>query len=105
MDGKYSIDIAGINLTFTSDESEAHINDIAKTLDTRIREMTKGNRCNLIDASLLCSMDYCSEMIHAQKKIKNLEAQISLYVANVARLKAEIEELKTKNGDNTDANA
>jgi prefoldin subunit 5 len=44
-------------------------------------------------------------MIHAQKKIKNLEAQISLYVANVARLKAEIEALKAKTGENPDANA
>ena len=105
MDGKYSIDIAGMNLTFTSDESEEHINNIAKTLDARIREMTKASRCNLIDASLLCSMDYCSEMIHAQKKIKNLEAQISLYVANVARLKAEIEALKAKTGENPDAHA
>ena len=97
MDGKYSIDIAGVNLTFISDESKEHIDYIQQTLDARIREMTKVSRCNMIDASLLCAVDYCSEMIHAQKKIKNLEAQISLYMANVARLKAEIEALKAGN--------
>jgi len=104
MDGKYSIEIAGVTLSFFSDESEEHIQNIQKTLDTRIREMTQTSRCNLVDASMLCAVDYCSEMIHAQKKIKNLEAQISLYMANVARLKAEIEALKA-NGTQPDEKA
>lgn len=105
MNGKFSENIAGITLTFTSDESKEHIDYIVSALDARIREMTKNNRCNMVDAGLLCAMEYYSELIHAQKKIKNLEAQVSLYGVNVATLKKEIEELKAANNDQNDANA
>lgn len=87
---KYCIEIADIQLTIISDESEEFVQDTVKTLDARIRDLTVRNkRCAKIDAAILCALDSLGEKLKLEKKVKNLEAQIDLYEANLRRLRGE----------------
>lgn len=95
MKERYSIEIADIQLTILSDEPKDFVESIVAHLDETIRDMTVRNkRCSKLDAAILCALDFYSEKTKADKKIKNLEAQISLYEANIRRLKEEAEQLR-----------
>ena len=87
---KYCIEIADVQLTILSDESEEFVRETVKTLDTQIRELTVQNkRCAKIDAAILCALDSLGEKIKLEKKLRNLQAQIDLYEANLRRLRTE----------------
>lgn len=87
---KYCIEIADIQLTILSDESEEFVRDTVKILDTQIRDLTVQNkRCAKIDAAILCALDSLGEKIKLEKKLRNLQAQIDLYEANLRRLRTE----------------
>lgn len=95
MKERYNIEIADIQLTILSDEPEDYVASTVAQLDALIRDMTvKNKRCSKLDAAILCALDFYSEKTKADKKIKNLEAQISLYEANIRRLKEEAEQLR-----------
>lgn len=94
---KYDLEIAGIAMTVKTDENEDFVSYVVNELDTRINAMTQKNlHCSKTEAALLSALDYCCEKIRLEKKVKNLEAQVALYTANVNRLKAENQELKEK---------
>ena len=95
MKERYSIEIADIQLTILSDEPKDFVESTVAHLDETIRDMTvKNKRCSKLDAAILCALDFYSEKTKADKKLKNLEAQISLYEANIRRLKEEAEQLR-----------
>ena len=95
MKERYSIEIADIQLTILSDEPKDFVESTVAHLDETIRDMTvKNKRCSKLDAAILCALDFYSEKTKADKKLKNLEAQISLYEANIRRLKEEMEQLR-----------
>lgn len=98
MDKKsYKIDIADVNLAIRSDEKEETIKKIVSDLDTQIRDLCVNNKqCSKLDAAVLCCLDYSCENIKAEKRIRNLEAQISLYDANLKRLHAELDKATEK---------
>ncbi len=96
---KYDIEIAGIAMTVKTDENEDFVDYVVHELDRKITEMTKRNvRCSKTEAALLCALEYNCERARLDKKVKNLEAQVALYTANVNRLKSENAELKSKLG-------
>ncbi len=87
---KYCIEVADVQLTILSDESEEFVRDTVKILDTQIRELTVHNkRCAKIDAAILCALDSLGEKLKLEKKLRNLQAQIDLYEANLRRLRTD----------------
>lgn len=91
MKERYNIEISGIQLTIVSDESEDFVNAIVARIDERVNDLVVRNkRCSKLDAALLCALDYCGEAVKAEKRIRNLEAQISLYDANIKRMREEL---------------
>ncbi len=97
---KYDIEVAGIAMTVKTDENEDFVKYVVAELDGRIRTMTQKNmNCSKTEAAILSALDYCCEKIRFEKKIKNLEAQVALYTANVNRLKSENQELKARLGE------
>lgn len=89
---KFCIEIADVQLTILSDESEEFVQETVRLLDTQIRELTVHNkRCAKIDAAILCALDSLGEKIKLEKKLRNLQAQIDLYEANLRRLRADAE--------------
>ena len=104
MKEKYTIRIADISLTILSDEPEEFVQDTVAQLNTRVTDMALiSKRSSKLDIALLCALDYLSEKQKCEKKIKNLEAQISLLEAAVSRHRAEAEELALKAAQEHDA--
>ncbi len=90
MKQKYNLEIAGIQLSILSDESEDFVKELVANLDTQITDLTVHNkRCAKIDAAILIALDAMGEKIKLEKKLKNLEAQVALYEANLRRQRAE----------------
>ena len=72
---------------------------VERNVNEKIWELTKNTyRVSRTDASLLCAVDFCSDKLKAEKKVMNLEAQVSLYNVNIRRLREENIALKQKAG-------
>ena len=94
---KYNLEIAGMPLTIVTDEPTSFVESIVNRLDERVTEMTQSNyRISTLDACLLCAIDYLGDKMKAEKRIRNLEAQISLYEDNIQRLNDELDAAKAQ---------
>ena len=91
MKERYNIEISDIQLSVVSDEPEDFVNSIVEKINERVNDLiVRNKRCSKLDAALLCALDYCGECTKAEKRIRNLEAQISLYDANLKRMREEL---------------
>ena len=94
---RYEIVVAGCQLAIISDEREEFVNSVVETIDKEIREVTSATkRSSNLDAAILCAIEYYSEKVKAEKRARNLEAQISLYDANMRRFREENIALREK---------
>lgn len=94
---KYNIEISGVPLTIVTDEQPSVVDAIVSVLDERISDMTRGSRSvSTLDAALLCALDYLGDKVRAEKKLRNNEAQLSLYEENMKRLRDELDEAKAQ---------
>lgn len=102
MKQKYSIVIAGTEMNVITEESEDFVSEVVGILDRKIREINiASKRCSKSEAALLCALDYCSDKIKIQKKLRTTDAEMALLRAQVNRLTQENERLRAelaKNG-------
>ena len=95
MKEKYTISIADVQLNVIADGNREQIERIVGIIDRRMREISlMSKRCSKAEAALLCALDYCSDKIKAQRKLKALESKIALTEAAVEDLEAENEQLR-----------
>ena len=93
---KYDVTIAGVEMSILSDEREDFVQKLVSRLDTQITDITIQNkRCSKLDAAILVALDLSSEKAKAEKRVRNLEAQIALYDANLRRMREENIKLKS----------
>ena len=94
---RYEIEVAGVELAIISDENEEFVLRLVENLDKEIREITASTkRSSNLDAAILCALGYYSDKVKAEKRARNLEAQISLYDANLRRFREENIALREK---------
>jgi hypothetical protein len=97
MKQKFYVEIAGVTLGIVSEEGKEYVESVAKAVNDKISLMVRSQKnCSLVEAAIFCAMDFYSTGHSDSRKVKNLEAQIALYQANVNRLKKENEELRAK---------
>lgn len=97
MKEKIYVEINGIKLGIVTEDGAEYVERIAKELQEQLNGMMRAQRnCTLIEATLFTAMNLQSKCEEDDKKIKNLETQLTLYQANVNRLKIENEELRTR---------
>lgn len=90
MKERYNIEIAGITFSIVSDDDEEFVRETVSAIDGRVRGILSQSRnCSKLDAVALCALDYCGEKLKADRRIKNLEAQIEILEANMHRLREE----------------
>ena len=97
MNQRYTITVAGIQMNVVTEESPEAVEAVVGIIDRKIREIhLQSNRCSKTEAALLCALDYCSDKIKAQRKVKKLEAQMAEYELRIAELEEELEKLQNK---------
>ena len=95
MHQKYTLTISDIEINVISDESPEAVEALVSIVDRKMREISsKSRNCSKAEAAILCSLDYCSDKIKAQRKIKALEAKVALTETTVDELLEENEALK-----------
>ena len=96
MKQKLTIMIADVQMNIVTEESPEAVENLRRIVDRRIREiyLQSGNRCPKTEAALLCALDYCSDRIRAQRKVKAVESKLAMTEATLDELIAENEALK-----------
>lgn len=102
MKQKYTITISGVQMNVISDESPETVEALVGMVDRKMKEILgPSSRCSKTEAALLCALDYCSERINTQRKLKSAEGKLDIAENTVnelefenANLRREIEELK-----------
>ena len=95
---KVYLNIAGISMSLITDEPDASVKAIEKKLTEQMSALLRNVKLSQFDAAMLCAIEFCGDKLTAEKKLRNLEAQVSLYEVNLRRLKAEVASLKSKLG-------
>ncbi len=97
MKEKIYVEINGIRLGIVTEDGAEYVEKIATELQNQLNSIIKAQRnCTLIEAALFTAMSLQSKCSEDDKKIKNLEAQLAIYQAQVSRLRVENEELRTR---------
>ena len=95
MKQKYTITVADIEMNVVCEESAEAVEALVGIVDRKMREITMmSKRCSKSEAALLCALDYCSDKIKAQRKLKALESKLALTEAAVEELELENEKLR-----------
>ena len=95
MKQKYTITVADIEMNVVCEESAEAVEALVGIVDRKMREITMmSKRCSKSEAALLCALDYCSDKIKAQRKLKAIESKLALTEAAVEELEAENEKLR-----------
>ena len=96
---KVYLNIAGISMSLITDEPDDYVKSIEKKLDEHMTELLRNVKLSQFDAAMLSALEFCGDKLTAEKKLRNLEAQVSLYEVNLRRLKKEVATLKAQLGD------
>ena len=94
---KIAVEIAGVSLTLVTDENGAFVDNVVAQVNEKMEAILAGGirtGTSTLDAALLCAIDSVGERLKAEKRMRNLEAQLSLYEVNVRNLKEELEKLQ-----------
>ena len=85
---KYDVSIADVEMSIISDEREEFVMKLVEKLDSEVRDILQhSKRSTKVDAALLLALDYSCGKAKAEKRVRNLEAQIALYDANLRRMR------------------
>ena len=95
MKQKYTITVADVEMNVISEESAEAVEALVGIVDRKMREIAMmSKRCSKAEAALLCALDYCSDKIKAQRRLKALESKLTLTEAALEDLEAENENLR-----------
>ena len=95
MKQKYTITVADVEMNVISDEPAEAVEALVGIVDRKMREISAASRrCSKAEAALLCALDYCSDKIKAQRRLKALESKLTLTEAALEDLEAENESLR-----------
>ncbi len=104
MNQKYTLHIADLQVSVTTDASPDEVDRISGILDRRMREIYLKSRCPKTQAALVCALDAIAERLGQQAELAELEERCEKYAIVLDSLKernenqmAELERLSQEN--------
>ncbi len=94
MKQKYTITVSDVTMNVVTDESPEAVEALVGLVDRKMREIIGNTRCPKSEAALLCALDYCSERIKSQRKVKALETRLAFTETAMEELESENEALR-----------
>jgi len=95
MKQKYTITIADIQINVITEEAPETVEALVGMVDRKMRELSlKSRRCGKTEAALLCALDYCSDKIKIQRKLRAMESTLALTQSTLEELENENEALR-----------
>lgn len=95
MQQKYTLTVADVEINVISDESPEAVEALVSIVDRKMKEiLTKSRTCPKTEAAILCALDYCSDKLRVQRKVKAVESKLAMTEATVDELIEENEALK-----------
>ena len=72
---KFSITVADVTMNIVCDENQQTVDTAVTNLDNQIRALTsdKSHHCTKTEAALLSALDYATQCLHLQARVKELE--------------------------------
>ena len=97
MKQKFTISLLDMPVSIVSDESEESVKALAATLNEHVKNlMWKSRQVTKTEAALFCALEYLSDAESAKARADKAEAQLTLYSANIVRLREENDRLSKK---------
>lgn len=95
MKEKYTVEVAGLQISIVTDEEEEYIRGIADKLDKQVNAviMSKG-RCTKTEAAIFCALDCMDARSKTEGELEIIRRQLAAYMKDIDDLKAENDELK-----------
>ena len=82
-------------MNVVAEESPDTVEALVGMVDRKMREVYgPGSRCTKTEAALLCALDYCSERIKTQRKLKSVEGKLAITENTVEELELENDQLR-----------
>ena len=89
---KIKLKIAGTSYVINSADSEAHVLELANTLDTDMKQiLEKSPSASVTAAAVICALTYLDKLDKSDSSADNMRKQVRQYLedANSARMEAE----------------
>ncbi len=76
---KFNVTVADVPMTISCEETEEVIAKAQSELDTGMRALldAPGSSCNKMEAAILLALDYCTRLIHAKDRVRELEDYVN----------------------------
>ena len=89
---KIKLNIAGTSYVINSADSEAHVLELANTLDTDMKQILENSpSASVTAAAVICALTYLDRLDKSDSSADNMRKQVRQYLedANTARMEAE----------------
>lgn len=93
----YDIVVGGVTFKIVTDEDEAYVNELVATIDSDLNAILEENNIPIINALVLCALDYLDKHEKARKGSANMRNQIKEYLTDAATSKLLLEEQNKRN--------
>ena len=90
---KVDVRIAGNLFTISANETEEYIRTVARYVDQKIASVSNAGKLPLTDAAILACCNLADEQFKDLENMKELRLQLKAYLDDIARLRAEVNEL------------
>ena len=97
MSERYTIRVLDTPYSVVTDESEEHVEKVAKLVDASMRDLLERNpRASVTMSAIYTAFQFCGEKLKAEDAANHLRGQLKSYLEDMNKMRGEYEELRRK---------
>lgn len=85
----HKLNIAGEEYRIVSDESAEYMQDLARELDEKMKDILRGSRVSTTQAAILVALQYADDAAKNSGNADSLRSQLKSYLEDAAQAKSE----------------